>query len=62
MCFCAHVCVCVRMRVCVSRVYGHARIPVHVVCMQVCLCVRVWVGGGCMLFILSRVPFVQSGQ
>ena len=22
----------------------------------------VWVGGGCMLFIISRVPFWQSGQ
>ena len=31
--------------------YVHACIPVHVVCMQVCLCVRVWVGvDACYLY------------
>ena len=50
---CLFECACVCVPECT---YVHARIPVHVVCMQLCLCVRVWVGvDACYLYTILTV-------
>ena len=51
MCVC--VCVC-------PQVYGHARIPVHVACMQFSVCVQV--GGGCNAIYTIKSTILAVGS